>query len=54
MPDWLKPKGFVEKVHDNYMRIINPDNGATITGEAGDNIGRVVVRQCTFLMNGLS
>ncbi|MDR8268393.1 terminase, partial [Acinetobacter baumannii] len=40
MPQWLKPKGFVEKVHDNYMRIINPDNGATITGEAGDNIGR--------------
>lgn len=40
MPDWLKPKGFVEKVHDNYMRIINPNNGATITGEAGDNIGR--------------
>ena len=40
MPDWMKPEGFVEKVHDNYMRIINPDNGATITGEAGDNIGR--------------
>ncbi|RJL71651.1 terminase [Acinetobacter radioresistens] len=40
MPDWMKPKSFVEKVHDNYMRIINPDNGATITGEAGDNIGR--------------
>lgn len=40
MPDWMKPKGFVEKVHDNYMRIINPDNGATVTGEAGDNIGR--------------
>ncbi|MDO7243113.1 terminase [Acinetobacter pittii] len=40
MPDWMKPKAFVEKVHDNYMRIINPDNGATITGEAGDNIGR--------------
>ena len=34
MPPWMKPKGFVEKVHDNYMRIINPDNGATITGEA--------------------
>lgn len=40
MPNWMKPKSFVEKVHDNYMRIINPDNGATITGEAGDNIGR--------------
>jgi phage terminase large subunit len=23
-----------------YMKIINPENGATITGEAGDNIGR--------------
>ena len=40
MPNWMKPKSFVEKVHDNYMRIINPDNGATVTGEAGDNIGR--------------
>lgn len=40
LPNWMKPKGFVEKVHDNYMRIINPDNGATVTGEAGDNIGR--------------
>ncbi|MDR0238125.1 terminase [Acinetobacter sp.] len=40
MPDWMKPKSFVEKVHDNYMRILNPDNGATLTGEAGDNIGR--------------
>lgn len=40
LPDWMKPKSFVEKVHDNYMRIINPDNGATVTGEAGDNIGR--------------
>lgn len=40
LPGWMKPKGFTEKVHDNYMRIINPDNGATVTGEAGDNIGR--------------
>lgn len=40
MPNWMKPKSFVEKIHDNYMRIINPDNGATVTGEAGDNIGR--------------
>lgn len=40
MPEWMKPKGFIRKVHDNHMRIINPDNGATITGEAGDNIGR--------------
>jgi phage terminase large subunit len=26
--------------HMSYMRIVNPENGATITGEAGDNIGR--------------
>ncbi|MBF7687068.1 terminase [Acinetobacter rathckeae] len=40
MPSWMKPKGFSERDHDNYLRIVNPDNGATITGEAGDNIGR--------------
>lgn len=40
LPDWMKPEGFVAKVHDNYLRIINPDNGSTVTGEAGDNIGR--------------
>lgn len=40
MPDWMKPKNFNQRDHDNYMRIVNPDNGATITGEAGDNIGR--------------
>ena len=40
MPDWMKPKDFSVRDHDNYMRIVNPDNGATITGEAGDNIGR--------------
>ena len=40
LPDWMKPKGYNEHEHDNYMRIINPANGATLTGEAGDNIGR--------------
>jgi hypothetical protein len=50
----MKPKGFVEKVHDNYMRIINPDNGATVTGEAGTTLAVVDVPQCTFLMNGHS
>lgn len=40
MPPWMRPSGFSERTHDNYMRIINPANGASITGEAGDNIGR--------------
>ncbi len=40
LPEWMKPKLFNSREHDNYMRIVNPDHGATITGEAGDNIGR--------------
>lgn len=40
LPNIFMPKGFNEKEHFNYMKIINPDNGNTITGEAGVNIGR--------------
>jgi hypothetical protein len=40
MPAFWKPKGFVEKNHCAYLKFINPENGSTITGEAGDNIGR--------------
>lgn len=40
LPDELKPKGFDEEEHLNYLKIVNPDNGNSITGEAGDNIGR--------------
>lgn len=40
MPREFWPVGFSEKDHMTYMRIVNPENGATITGEAGDNIGR--------------
>lgn len=40
LPDWMKPNGFTRREHDNYLRIVNPVNGATLTGEAGDNIGR--------------
>jgi hypothetical protein len=34
------PQGFDPKHHASYMKLVNPENGATITGEAGDNIGR--------------
>ncbi len=37
---WMMPAGFSPKLHDNHMRILNPVNGASLTGEAGDNIGR--------------
>lgn len=40
LPPEFKPEGFDEKQHFNYMKILNPVNGSTITGEAGDNIGR--------------
>jgi phage terminase large subunit len=33
-------RGWDEKKHAPYMRIIFPSNGSVITGEAGDNIGR--------------
>ena len=34
------PKGFNPDTHMTYMKIVNPETGATITGEAGSNIGR--------------
>ena len=40
LPNWMQPQGYNEREHDNYLRIINPANGASLTGEAGDNIGR--------------
>ena len=40
LPQELRPRGYNEKEHAPHMRILNPENGAAIVGEAGDNIGR--------------
>ena len=40
LPQELRPRGYSEKEHAPHMRILNPENGAAIVGEAGDNIGR--------------
>lgn len=40
LPDIFLPAGFKPRTHLTYMKLINPENGATITGESGDNIGR--------------
>jgi hypothetical protein len=40
LPVGFLPSGFVLDQHMTFMRFVNPENGATITGEAGDNIGR--------------
>ena len=39
VPPVFKPEGFSERCRA-HMRIINPANGAAVTGEAGDDIGR--------------
>lgn len=40
IPTELLPIGFNFDEHSSYMRLINPETGASITGESGDNIGR--------------
>lgn len=40
LPQWFLPKGFFKPDHDNFKRMINPENGNSITGQVGDNIGR--------------
>lgn len=40
LPAELLPQGFEYGEHASYMRLLSPETGASITGEAGDNIGR--------------
>lgn len=40
LPKEYLPHGYDERKHASHMKFINPENGATITGESGDNIGR--------------
>lgn len=42
LPPWFKRSMIpnFSKTHDNHRRLYNPDTGAVITGEIGDNMGR--------------
>jgi phage terminase large subunit len=40
LPVVLRPEGYDSIKNAPFMRITNPENGAAIVGEAGDNIGR--------------
>ena len=40
LPREFLPAGFDPRRHSSFMKLVNPETGATITGEAGDNIGR--------------
>ena len=39
-PAWMLPKGYDERKHSGFCKLLNPDNGASITGEGGAQIGR--------------
>ena len=40
LPTWMLPAAWNEKKHASFCKIINADNGATIIGEGGDELGR--------------
>jgi len=40
LPEEMLPVGFDLDRHANHLKIRNPENGSSITGEGGDNIGR--------------
>jgi phage terminase large subunit len=40
LPVEFQPAGWNPKKHSPFMSIVNPENGAAIVGESGDNIGR--------------
>ena len=55
LPPPVLPRGFDDAKHLLHMRILNPANGASITGEGGDEMGRggrssvYVVDEAAFL-----
>jgi phage terminase large subunit len=40
IPVEFMPAGFNERLHSGFMKLTNPENDASITGDAGDQIGR--------------
>lgn len=40
LPKEFWPQGYDPKANAPHMRVLNPENSASIVGEAGDNIGR--------------
>ncbi|TPN44443.1 hypothetical protein FJ981_28010 [Mesorhizobium sp. B1-1-4] len=57
LPAEMLPEGFNWSQHDNYMRFVNPANGAVISGEGGEDMGRggrsslYVVDEAAFVPN---
>lgn len=40
LPTWMLPDGFQWGRHSNFLRLVNPANGAIISGEGGEEMGR--------------
>jgi phage terminase large subunit len=40
LPKWMLPPGFVPGENDKQFLLVNPDNGNTVRGEGGDEMGR--------------
>jgi len=36
LPKFLRPKGFVMRKHDTYLRLVNPETGSAIIGESNN------------------
>lgn len=36
LPHWLLPEGFNMRYHDNFMKLVNPQTGSSITGESNN------------------
>ncbi|MBX3490892.1 hypothetical protein [Parvibaculum sp.] len=57
LPPELMPVGYNSAQNDNYMRIVNPENGAVISGEGGEEMGRggrssiYIVDEAAFVPN---
>jgi len=49
LPSLFLPTGFTTREHCAFMRVINPQNGSTIIGEVGDNIGRGARKSIQFV-----
>ena len=54
LPAWLRPEGFRKKKHDYYMRLINPQTGAAITGESNNPSFSTGGRYTSVLFDELS
>lgn len=59
-PEWMFPDGFQWAAHSLFMRLLNPETGAIISGEGGEDMGRggrsslYIVDEAAFVPNAES